>query len=221
MGEKPTDRTEEEAKLELPSLSLPRVGGKRKRTKSARPAPEPAPEPEPALEPAPVHDEQPTEAMPPAAPVEQPEPVAEEAPARARPTLPPLPARVAVVVTGVVVGLFGSLLTFLSLRGCETIRGTDSCGGPGFFLLVAILILMVLLGSVLLGLWGISDPRSSSFLAVGVLCVVMLVTLMEQLFSPWMFLVVPIVSAAAYLLSHWVTTTFVEPVEKGPGHDIR
>jgi hypothetical protein len=142
---------------------------------------------------------------------------------RTRPVLPALSGRVASVVTGLLVGLLGAALTFGSLRGCEALRGTESCGGgPGLLLLVAILIVMVLAGAVVLGLLGVAEPRSTSFLAVGVLCVVALVTLMEQVFSPWMFLVVPVLSALCFLLSHWVSTAFVDPgPERGPEHDVR
>ena len=126
------------------------------------------------------------------------------------------------MVTGVVVGLIGSLLTYIALQGCSAIQGTENCGDTGFFLLVIIVVAMVLGGGVLLQLWKVSDPRATSFLAVGVLCVIMLVTLMEALFSPWMFLVVPIIGAASYALSYWVTTRFVEPNERDvPSHDIR
>ncbi len=45
---------------------------------------------------------------------------------------------------------------------------------------------------------------------------------MQQLFSPWMFLIVPLISAGGYVLSHWVTTAFIEPEpEDGPQHDVR
>ena len=133
-----------------------------------------------------------------------------------------MPGQVAALVTGLVVGVFGAMLTYLSLNGCDAIKGTQSCGGTGLLLLAGILVLMVLLGGVLLAAWGITDPRSTSFLAVGILCVIVLLTLIQQLFSPWMFLAVPFLSALSYSLSQWVTTTFVEPTpEKGPEHDVR
>jgi len=40
--------------------------------------------------------------------------------------------------------------------------------------------------------------------------------------ASWMFVVAPVLGALAYLLAHWVTTTFVEPTpERGPEHDVR
>ena len=89
-------------------------------------------------------------------------------------------------------------------------------------LILVILVLMVLLGGLVLTLLHLSDAKATSFLAVGVMFVVVLLTPQDALFSPWMFLVVPLVSAAAFVLAHWVTATFVEPrPEKGPAHDVR
>ncbi len=139
-------------------------------------------------------------------------------PPRARPVVSPW---LAAGLVGLVVGAAGTALTYAGLLGCEVMRGTGSCGGPGLFLLVAILVLMVLGGAVLLKLFGLSEPNGTSFLAVGVTTVVLLVTLMESLFSAWMFVAVPVVSAASYLLAEWVTTRFVEPAEAEPGVDVR
>jgi hypothetical protein len=175
-------------------------------------------EPEPGP-PADLYGE-PAAAEPVDEPVEEPdeEPVAEREPFR----LPTIPGRLAAAITGLLVGAFGAMLTYLSLKGCDALRGTETCGGTGVLLLVVILVLMVLLGGVVLAAWQITDPRSTSFLAVGVLAVLVMLTLMQQLFSPWMFLIVPILSALAYVLSHWVTTAFIEPKpEDGPQHDVR
>ncbi len=149
---------------------------------------------------------------------------AESAPrrrARPRRALPTVSGRVAAPITGVLVGLFGAGLTYASLGACDAIRGTTSCGGPGLFVLVAIVVLMIVFGALLLRLFKVPDPRSTSFLAVGVTVVVVLVTLMQALFSSWMFLVVPVISAVAYSLAHWVTTRYVELPDDGPQHDIR
>lgn len=232
MGDKPrpdgstSPDDDETAKLELPSLTLPGFGRKRRRKDEPPPEPAaepergapkrpatvlPAPDPEPLPEPAhePVH-------------ASEPEPAQPRRRARSRPSLPRLPGWVAALVTGIVVGLFGVALTALSLRGCEAVRGTQSCGGPGAFLLVVILALMVLLGAVVLAALGVSESGSTSFLAVGVLCVVVLLVLADRLFTAWMFVVIPLVTAGAYVLAHWVTTTFVEPrPEKGPEVDVR
>lgn len=128
---------------------------------------------------------------------------------RSGPILPAVPGRVAAAITGLVVGMAGSLATYGAMAGCEVVRGVSSCGGaPGFFILVAILTLMVLLGALALRALQVSDPGSTSFLAVGVVTVVAMLVLIDVIFSPWMFLVVPVLTALSFVLSHWVTTRF-------------
>ena len=49
-----------------------------------------------------------------------------------------------------------------------------------------------------------------------------LLTLTDVIFSGWMFLLVPILCAPSYALSHWVTTRFVEEPDRPEGHhDLR
>lgn len=167
---------------------------------SAGPGPEPSRPPEPV--PAPVPDPEPDVHRP-----EQPE--------TAQPSgglaLPAVAGRTAAVVTGLVIGLLAVGLTFGSLQLCEAARGTTSCGrGPGFLLLLAVVILLTYLGSWLLRLLGVDDPGSTSFLAVGLLAVIAMLFLISVLASWWMVIVIPLVSAGTYALSHWVTTTLVE-----------
>lgn len=216
MGD-PTGEDRSEPTLELPSLF-------RRRRRAAATA-----EPEHESAPEPVEDTQ--DPVPPTAPA--PEPVStggqrraerraeRQAPRRVRRERPALPATVAAVLTGLVVGLGGAVLTYGGLQGCELLRGTDSCGGPGLLLLVAILVVMVLAGATLLAWLGVSEPRGTSFLGVGITAVVAMVALLEALFSPWMFVAVPVLAAAAYLLAEWVTTRFVEERDDGPGVDVR
>lgn len=125
---------------------------------------------------------------------------------------PLLPLYPAAAVTGVVVGGAMVLLIWLSLRGCEAVRGTASCtGGPGFLLLVATFVLCVLLGSALLKVFSITDPGSSSFLAVGLVAVMALLFLIDVLDHWSMLIVIPILGIGGFLASVWVTKTFVEP----------
>jgi hypothetical protein len=118
---------------------------------------------------------------------------------------------VAAVLTGAVIGLAIVGLTWGSQRTCEAARGTSSCGAAGFWLLVAIMIAMVLLGAALLRAWRVPDPGSTSFLAIGLLAVLALLFLVDALFSRWMVLVIPLLTVGSYALAHWVTSTFVEP----------
>ncbi|WP_435771852.1 hypothetical protein [Nocardioides sp. SYSU DS0651] len=120
----------------------------------------------------------------------------------------------AAALSGLVVGAAMVVLTWLSLRGCEAVRGTASCGGgPGFLLLAAIFALSVLLGSALLKAFLVPDPGGSSFLAVGFVAVIALLLLIDFLDSWAMIIVIPLLSIGAYMASVWITKTFVEPAE--------
>ncbi len=138
-------------------------------------------------------------------------------------TLPSIDGRIAAAITGALVGLLGVVLTYVALLGCDAIRGTRTCGGgPGFVVILVILAAMVVVGALVLTLWRLPEARATSFLGVGALFVLMLLVLQNHLLSPWMFLVVPVVTALGFLLGHWITTAFVEKVpEKGPQHDVR
>lgn len=196
--------------------------------------PEPAPDdadtmvdaaPVAAAAPAPPQEEPPPplfvdEVEPPAA-TPTPEPkVKEPKPAKApkppkepRPPRKPLPGRLAAALTGVVVGLALVGATAGALRGCEAVQNTSTCGSAGLPLLVVIVVLMIVLGSVLLRMFKVPDPGSTSFLAVGLVSVVALLFFIEVIDEWWMIIAIPVVSVLAYLLSHWVTTTFIEPAE--------
>lgn len=204
----------------------------------AQPAPEPEPSPQPTRPPAPELPEPtppPLFADEVVAPTAEPEPeVAAPAPApvpvtpaastpprsapkrpakqpRRRPgfTLPALGGALAAVVTGILVGAISVGVTWASLRGCEAVRGTSSCGGPGYLLLLGILIAMTLLGAALLRAWGVPDPGSTSTLAVGLLAVLVMLFLVGVLFQWWMILVIPACSALTFAAAHWVASTFV------------
>jgi hypothetical protein len=225
MAKKRGDGAREEPDLELPSLFG--RGKKRRREQPEEPVEAPVeetrplepvvlePEPEPTPEPLSAAPEPKRRARKRARP---PRPARA---ARAARTGPLVPVPVAAVLTGLLVGLAGTALTYVSLRGCEMLQGTESCGAPGLGLLVVIVVLMMLGGALVLKVLGVSDPRGTSFLAIGLMCVVVLVTLMEDLFSAWMFVAVPLICAASYAIAHWVTTQFVEAADDRPHVDVR
>jgi hypothetical protein len=242
MGQKPRDDRNGPS-LELPSLR-PRLF-RRKKKAAARQTPREEPPQQPAAEPERVAQPEPEPV-----PLAEPEPELEatqvqtdlERPRGSRRQSPRdrrrdarrekrrekqlrprrvIPGMLAAILAGVVVGGFGTGSTYGALRGCEALNGTDSCGGPGLFGLLAIVVLMGLVGALLLKLMHVADPGSTSFLGVGLLCVVVLVALMEELFSVWMFVAIPLLSAVCYSLARWVTTRFVQPYEKEPGPDVR
>jgi hypothetical protein len=136
------------------------------------------------------------------------------------PREPWLGGRPAAVLTGLVVGALIVGATAGSLRLCTEVKGTSSCGGPGFFLLVAILVVAVLIGTGLLRLAHVSEPGSTSFLAVGLLSVVALLFLVGSIFEWWMIIVIPLVSVATFLLSHWVTSTYIDPADDASDHEV-
>jgi hypothetical protein len=126
-----------------------------------------------------------------------------------RPTRPPRSPGgvVAVLLTGLLVGVLVVALTLLSQRGCAAVQGTSSCGEPGLLLLLAILVASVLLGATALRLARVPDPGSTSFLGVGLLTVLALLFLVGSLFEWWAAVAVPVLSVLTFGLSHWVTTS--------------
>lgn len=142
----------------------------------------------------------------------EPDDDAEQPSRRARrqrgPVLAAFPPRLVAVATGALVGLLAVGLTYVGLVGCDAWRGTQACGGPGLLFLVVILAAMVLVGALLLRAAGIGDATSTSGLGVGIFAVVCLLVLVDELFSPWMLVVLPVVGALGFALSHWVTTHY-------------
>lgn len=184
--------------------------------------------PPPAIRPV-APPSSPAPAAPPAAAAPTSSLTPPPAPATPKPTREPwVTGRPAAVLAGLLVGALIVAATAGSLRLCTEVKGTSSCGGPGLFLLVAILIVAVLVGAGLLRAARVPEAGSTSFLAVGLLSVVALLFLVGQLFAWWMIIVIPIVSVCTFLLSHWVTTTYVDPDNDGSDpdrepepHDVR
>ena len=189
--------------LELPSFAF----GRKKRGKQSEPV-GPVADTAPPLEPQPVAEPEP-EPEPEVTRV-QPGPTPEEPGSKRGFTLPAISALRAALVVGALIGLLAVLLTFASLKLCELVRGTDACGGPGLLLLVATLVILTYAGGWLLRGFGIDDPGSTSFLAVGLLAVTAMLFFLDVIYSWWMVLVIPLVAMATYALSWWVTTRYVD-----------
>lgn len=125
--------------------------------------------------------------------------------------LPAINPFYAALVSGALSGLAAVGLALGASRGCEAVRDTTSCGGAGGLLaLVAILALEVAIGATLLKAWQIADPGSTSFLGVGIVATLAMLIFLDQLDSPWMLLVIPLMTAAAFALSWWVTVSFID-----------
>jgi ABC-type cobalamin transport system permease subunit len=91
--------------------------------------------------------------------------------------------------------------------------------------LIVILVAMIIVGAVLLRLFRVPEAGNLSFLGVAITSVVILVFLIKYLFSPWMFAVVPVLSAFAFALARWVTTRWTDDGDGDPktdySHDVR
>jgi hypothetical protein len=125
--------------------------------------------------------------------------------------LPALSGLQAAAFAGLVVGAFLVLATFGTLRGCSAVRGTSTCGGAaGFPLLLAIGIVAVLIGAALMRVFRVTSPGSDSFLAVALVVVVTTLFLGGHDDAWWMFLVVPVLTIAAFVLTHWVSVRFID-----------
>jgi hypothetical protein len=180
-----------------PSLELPKLGLRRRR----RPAADPVPPP--SLAPA-VDETRPVV-------VEEPEAGPDPEPRRRAPRERRPGGMLAAVLIGAVVGLGLVGLTWASLRSCEGVRGTSSCGDAGYPLLGLMLVAMGAVGALLLRLLRVRDPATTSLLGLGLGVVVALLAPADHLLDGEMVVVIPVLCAAAYGLAHWVTRTFVEP----------
>ncbi len=112
--------------------------------------------------------------------------------------------RTGALATGVVAGALLIGLVFLGFQACEAARGSNSCGtAPGMGLLLVVLALTVVVSGFLLRYFRVPDPVSTSFLAVALVAVVALLFLVDVLDSWPMLVVIPVLSAAAFLASWW------------------
>ncbi|MFC6341874.1 hypothetical protein ACFP8W_07800, partial [Nocardioides hankookensis] len=128
--------------------------------------------------------------------------------------LPRPPAWVAVVVTGLLVGLVVVGLTWASLRTCESVQGTSTCGTAGYPMLALVLVVAIVVGSLLLRLAQVPDPVSTSILGIGVASVLALVFLIDHLDQVAMVGVIPALCALTFAGAHWLTTAVIEPSDR-------
>jgi hypothetical protein len=124
------------------------------------------------------------------------------------------PAPLVALLTGAVVGLVMVGLTSAGLDVCTAMRGTSTCGKPGILILLAITAAAILLGALLLRIFGVDAYGSTSFLGVGLLVVLILVALVPVLDEWWVVIVVPALAMVTYVSSWWLTTTYVTPGDR-------
>ncbi|WP_157416958.1 hypothetical protein [Nocardioides sp. Iso805N] len=128
--------------------------------------------------------------------------------------MPAITGMQAAAITGLLVGAFLVLATYGALNLCSTVRGASTCGGrAGFPLLLAIGLVAVVGGGTLLRAFRVTSPMGDSFLAVALVTVLAVLFLNDHYGAWWMILAVPALTIAAYLLAHWVSATYIDPVD--------
>jgi hypothetical protein len=129
---------------------------------------------------------------------------------RPRTQVPVSPA-VGAAGSGCLVGIGAVVLVALGVRACDAWRDTTSCGGPGLLMLVAIVVALVLLGSVLLAYVHVPHPVLVSLLGVTLAALTILFGFVEDTSSVWMWLVMPLLGAGSFALGHLVLSTAAKP----------
>ena len=129
----------------------------------------------------------------------------------------PIPAVAA--AAGLLVGFTSAALVRLGMAGCDAWRGSPSCGGGlGFGMLATVVLVSWIVGRLLLGFAGVEDSWMVSFLGVGLAMIVVLLFLVDDTFSAWMWLVIPALTAATFAGSVWLVRaaggTTVNPTEQ-------
>jgi hypothetical protein len=195
-------------------LAAPKLFGRKRSAGGTPPGDAPADTPVDAPADTPVAAPEPTEPEPiQSEPTDATEPAKQPKPARPprELRLPALSGLQAAAFAGLVVGAFLVLATFGSLRGCSALRGTSTCGGAaGFPLLLAIGIVAVVIGAALLRAFRVTSPGSDSFLAVALVAVLTTLFLGSHYDAWWMFVVVPVLTLAAFSLAHWVSVNLID-----------
>jgi hypothetical protein len=131
--------------------------------------------------------------------------------------LPHINPYLASVVTGVVVGLVAVLLGAASLALFSAVRGVSSGGGLwGGLAFSAVAVVSVFVGEALLRGFGTHSARLTSVFAVILAIVAMLGLFLDSVDGAAGLVLVPLIGAAGYALSHWLvdlaenTPTLVE-----------
>ena len=119
------------------------------------------------------------------------------------PRNPRLPYPLTAAAVGLLVAVLAQVLVLGGEQACEVVRGTSSCGSAGGFMLLAIGLLMIFAGARLLRALAVPEPVITSVLGVALVTIVVLAVLIDVIFSVWMWVVLPLLAAAAYAFSAW------------------
>lgn len=116
----------------------------------------------------------------------------------------------AAVMIGAIVGAFMTLAIWFSGTVSQWTRGTSSLGDTGAIVLIAVFVLAVVVGGYLFRLAGARSPFTISFLGSALVAVVSMLFLTDLFNNAWGVIIAVILTAAAYALSYWVTTTYID-----------
>lgn len=109
------------------------------------------------------------------------------------------------MAAGTVSGLVGVGSTVLLMTVFELVRGTSTGGGGwGLLGLVVVVALTMGVGAFALGSLRVSQPRLTAFVGEVLVLVVVLAFLLDVVYSAWMWLAIPALTAASYLGTHWL-----------------
>ena len=121
-----------------------------------------------------------------------------------------MPYPLAAAAVGLLVAVGARVLVFGGERACDLIRGTASCGTAGGFMLLVIAVLMVFVGTRLLRVLAVPQAGTASVLGVALLAIALLTVLLDHVFSPWMWVVLPLLAAVLYAFAAWSAVRLAE-----------
>jgi len=105
---------------------------------------------------------------------------------------------IAAAIVGACCGLAAVALVWLGERGCDAVEGRPSCGGVGLIMLSAIIAVVFLLGLYLLRIFDLAQAGLVAFFGVALPLILILLFLMDLVFSAWMVVVLPVLAALCF-----------------------
>jgi hypothetical protein len=121
--------------------------------------------------------------------------------------IPHIDARLASLITGVVVGLTSVGLGLIALKIFNDVRGVASGGKQwGSLTFVVVTFIAIILGDLLLTAFGTARAGLISFLGVVLAIVAILALFLDMADDNRALVLVPLLAAVTYLASHWLIT---------------
>jgi hypothetical protein len=121
--------------------------------------------------------------------------------------IPHIDARLASLITGVVVGLTSVGLGLIALKIFNDVRGVASGGKQwGSLTFVVVTFIAIILGDLLLTAFGTARAGLISFLGVVLAIVAILALFLDMADDNRALVLVPLLAAVTYFASHWLIT---------------